>query len=116
MNALGYMFVEQGIKLDEAQELIERALEIDSLNGYYIDSLGWLFFKKGDYLRAKELLLKAGMCAKDAVIYDHLGDVYQQLGDGEKAHEMWLKALELDPGNEDITEKINLYIREKTPK
>jgi tetratricopeptide (TPR) repeat protein len=115
LNALGYLFVEQGIKLDEAQRLIERALEIDSLNGYYIDSLGWLYYRKGDLLKAKELLLKAITFTRDAVIYDHLGDVYKKLGEDQEAYEMWIKALELDPGNEDITEKINRYIRDKTP-
>jgi tetratricopeptide (TPR) repeat protein len=115
MNALGYMLVEQGIKLDKAQRLIEHALEIDSLNGYYIDSLGWLYYMKGDLQKAKELLLKAAEFVEDAVICDHLGDVFKKLGEDEQAYDMWLKALELDPGNEDITEKINLYIREKTP-
>ena len=115
MNAIGYLFVEQGIRLDEAQQLIEHALEIDPLNGYYIDSLGWLYFMKGNYSKAKELLLKAAGLADDAVIYDHLGDVYERLGEDEQAYDMWIKALELDPGNEDITEKINRYIREKTP-
>lgn len=115
MNALGYLFVEQRIKLDEAQQLIERALEIDSLNGYYIDSLGWLFYMKGEFEKAKELLLKAAGITEDAVIYDHLGDVYEKLGEEVQAYDMWIKALALDPGNEDITEKINRYIREKTP-
>ncbi len=115
MNALGYLFVERGIKLDEAQRLIEQALEIDALNGYYIDSLGWLYYMRGDFKKAKELLLKASNVVEDAVIYDHLGDVHKKLGEDEQAYEMWIKALELDPGNEDITEKINRYIREHTP-
>jgi tetratricopeptide (TPR) repeat protein len=115
MNALGYLFTEKGIRLQEAEELIGRALEQDPLNGYYIDSMAWLYYMKGDFKKARELLLKALELVEDAVIYDHLGDVHRELGDDGKAYDMWLKALELDPGNEDIMEKINLHIREKTP-
>ena len=47
LNYLGYMYAEDGIMLDQAQTLIEKALEIDPNNGAYIDSLGWVYFKKG---------------------------------------------------------------------
>jgi tetratricopeptide (TPR) repeat protein len=105
-NALGYLFVEYSRKLDEAKKLIERALEIDSLNGYYIDSYGWLYYKRGDFIKAKELLLQATKYSEDPVIYDHLGDVYRELGDNTKSKMYWEKALELDPDNEKIKGKL----------
>lgn len=105
-NALGYLYVEHNMKLEEAKRLITHALLIDSLNGYYIDSLGWLYFKLKNYEKAKELLLKAKERAKDPVIYEHLGDVYEKLGDKERAREKWQRALELDPENEEIKKKL----------
>lgn len=105
-NALGYLFVEHAVKLDEAEKLIKRALEIDPLNGYYIDSLGWLYYKQGGFDRAKELLLEALGQTEDPVIYDHLGDVYEKLGNEEEARKMWDKALELDPENEEVKKKL----------
>ncbi|MCK4395525.1 tetratricopeptide repeat protein [candidate division WOR-3 bacterium] len=105
-NALGYLYVEHNMKLEEAKGLITHALLIDSLNGYYIDSLGWLYFKLKNYEKAKEFLLKAKERAKDPVIYEHLGDVYEKLGDKERAREEWQRALELDPENEEIKKKL----------
>ncbi len=105
-NALGYLYVENNMKLEEAKRLITHALLIDSLNGYYIDSLGWLYFKLKNYEKAKELLLKAKERVKDPVIYEHLGDVYEKLGDKERAREKWQRALELDPENEEIKKKL----------
>lgn len=106
LNSLGYLLAENNIKLDEAEKLINRALEIDSLNGYYLDSLGWLYFKQGRYWEARDVLIKAKDLAKDPVIYDHLGDVYEKLGDMDKAREMWEKSLELDPENKEIRNKL----------
>jgi tetratricopeptide (TPR) repeat protein len=106
LNALGYLLVENNIKLDEAEKLIKHALETDSLNGYYLDSLGWLYFKQGKYWEARDVLIKAKDLAEDPVIYDHLGDVYEKMGNSKKALKMWEKSLKLDPENEEIKKKI----------
>jgi len=105
-NALGYLFAEHNKNLKEAEMLINKAIALDSLNGYYIDSLGWLYFRLGSLNRAKEVLIKAIKYAQDPIIFEHLGDVYEKLGDREKATEMWQKSLELDPENEEVKKKL----------
>ena len=105
-NSLGYLFVEHNKNLKEAETLINRAIALDSLNGYFIDSLGWLYFKLRYLNRAKKLLIKAVKYAEDPIIYEHLGDVYKELGDREKATEMWQKSLELKPDNEEVKNKL----------
>ena len=69
------MFAERGIRLDEAIDLIRKALELEPENGYYIDSLGWAFFQQGRYNEALRELKRAVELTRgkeDAVIYDHL--------------------------------------------
>ena len=112
MNYLGYMWIEQGRNLGKAAELIGKANEIEPNNAAFIDSLGWLHFKKGDYkaalaelLRARELLKE--LQPEDAEIVDHIGQAYQKLGDKEKAVENLKKAHELDPANEKIKERLD---------
>ncbi len=48
-NYVGYMFAEKGVRLDEAERLIQKALELEPENGYYIDSLGWAYYQQGRY-------------------------------------------------------------------
>lgn len=112
MNYLGYMWIEQGRNLDKAGELIGKANELEPNNAAFIDSLGWLHFKKGDYkaaltelLRARELLKE--LQPEDAEIVDHIGQTYQKLGDKEKAVENLKKANELDPANLKIKERLD---------
>jgi len=111
LNYLGYMYAEKGIKLKEALKLIKRALEIEPENGYFVDSLGWIYYQQGRFnkalkeiKRAIDLLKKEG--EDDAVIREHLGDVYWRLGEKEKALQQWEKALKLDPGNKKVERKI----------
>ena len=59
LNYLGYTWAEMGVRLDEAEDLILRALKIEPNDGFYIDSLGWVYYQKGDYLRAVEQLERA---------------------------------------------------------
>lgn len=112
MNYLGYMWIEQGRNLDKAGELIRKANEIEPNNAAFIDSLGWLHFKKGDYksaltelLRARELLKE--LQPEDAEIVDHIGQTYFKLGDKEKAIENLRKAHELDPANPKIKDRLD---------
>ena len=97
-NNLGYMLAEQGIKLDEAKDFIKKALYLRPGAAYMIDSLGWVYYQKGDYITARKHLLRAeSLSLEDPVLYDHLGDTFQKLGDLEKAREYWKRAFELDP-------------------
>jgi len=103
LNFLGYMFAEQGINLDEAEELIQRALKIQPDNGGYMDSLGWVYFQKKQYHRALETLERAVTLEKDeGVIWEHIGDALIALGDKQKALVKYREALRLknDPRDE----------------
>ena len=112
-NDLGYLWADQNKKLDEAEKRIRRALELDrrqrnSLtrvgldsdrdNAAYVDSLGWVLFRKGDWDGARRELEKASALPNgddDPVVWDHLGDVYFRLKETEKAGSAWRTALEL---------------------
>jgi tetratricopeptide (TPR) repeat protein len=106
LNYLGYLYADRGIHLQEAVLLIGRALEIEPENGYFIDSLGWAYFRLGRIEEARQELERASALAADAVIFDHLGDVYRRLGRNEKAREAWGRSLELDPQNDQVRAKL----------
>jgi tetratricopeptide (TPR) repeat protein len=94
-NYLGYLFVEKGENLDEAESLIKKAIELKPDDGFYLDSLGWLYFQRGELQKARELLEKASKIEpKEGVILEHLGDVKRQLGDLKGGVELYRKALE----------------------
>jgi tetratricopeptide (TPR) repeat protein len=108
LNYLGYMLAEKGEKLDYARELIEKALRISPENGAYIDSYGWLMFRMGQYNKALEqLTLAYKFINDDPVVLHHLGDAYEALDELDQARVYWRKALELDPNNEALKEKLD---------
>ena len=98
-NYLGYMWVEHDKNLEEAGDLIRKALEIDPDNGAFLDSMGWYYYKAGQYDKALAQLARAVEIIKpeDAVVYEHLGDTYSKLRDVGKAVDCWQKALGLHP-------------------
>ena len=109
-NYLGYLFAEKNMNLDESIELIQKALSLSPSNGAYLDSLGWAYYKKGDFkLALKKLLLAEKQLDKDKipdpVVYDHIGDVYHKIGEREKALEYWEKSINLKKDSK-IQEKI----------
>ena len=80
LNYLGYMLADRGEKLPEAADLIKRALSIDENNPAYLDSLGWVYYRLGEFERARDPLERAARALpKVSVINDHLGDLYLQL-------------------------------------
>jgi Tfp pilus assembly protein PilF len=108
-NYVGYMFAEKGVRLDEAEHLIQKALEIEPNNGYYIDSLGWAYYQQGRYADAVRELKRAVELTRgkeDPVIFDHLGDAHLQAGDESAALAAWEKSLELDPANDGVRQKV----------
>ncbi len=103
LNSLGYTLAVKGEDLDKAEEYIRRALNFKPYAGYIIDSLGWVFFKRGDYETALELIQTAEhRSLADAEIFQHLGEIYLKLGNTDKAEEYLREALRLDPENDDI--------------
>jgi tetratricopeptide (TPR) repeat protein len=109
LNYLGFMWVDHDLHLDEAGDLIKRAVEMEPDNGAFIDSLGWFYFKKGDYEKALEQLLKAISVTKpdDATVFDHIADTYQKLGNTAQALVYWQKSVALDPDNKTVAGKLD---------
>jgi len=96
LNYIGYTYADKGIHLDRALELIEKAIQYKPNSGYIIDSLGWVYFRKGQYDKAlKELEKAIELVPGDPTINEHLGDVYFKRKDYKKALEIYKKALSL---------------------
>ncbi len=94
MNYLGYSWIDRGINLDEGLNLIESALRLAPENGAITDSLGWAYYKLGNYERAIFYLEQATELAPDvSEILDHLGDAYWQVGRFKEAGFQWERAL-----------------------
>jgi tetratricopeptide (TPR) repeat protein len=97
LNYLGYLLATRGDRLDEAVELVQRALRQEPDNGAYLDSLGWAYFKKGNLDEAeKYLAAAAAQLPKNSEIQDHLGDLYARKGRLAEAVAAWTRALEGD--------------------
>lgn len=107
-NYLGYMWADLNVHLDEAMEMIQRALQIEPNNGSYLDSLGWVEFRQGKFDQAlADLLLAAkNLDREDPIVFEHIGDTYLKLHRAPEALESWQKALALDPKNKKLADKI----------
>jgi tetratricopeptide (TPR) repeat protein len=112
LNYIGYTWAEQGERLDEAEEMVQRALQIRPDDGFITDSLGWIYYmrarpliERGDLVAGRELLQRsllelhkaAEMTGGDPVISEHLGDVYLLLEDKQRALENYEEALAHEP-------------------
>jgi tetratricopeptide (TPR) repeat protein len=94
LNYYGYMLADRGVRLDEAHDLIRRAVDMEPLNGAYLDSLGWVYFKQNKLEEAESMLRKAVEHEPhDPTIRSHLGDVYAKQGHMDQAAAEWEKSL-----------------------
>lgn len=106
LNYLGYSYAERGIKIDQALSLTRRAVALKPENGYYVDSLGWAFYKSGHLAEAlTELKRAVSLVGDDPVIYEHLGEIYIKQQNLHDAREAWLHSLEIDPSNEKLFQR-----------
>src|SRR5262245_22501031 len=107
-NNLGYQLADRNLNLDEAERLIRRAIDTERAlrkdvgeegdNAAYVDSMGWVLFRKGQLAEAREWLEKAAALpdgADDPTVWDHLGDVYVKLDLPAKAKQAWQTSLKL---------------------
>jgi len=95
LNFLGYVYAERGIKLIKAETLILRALEQKPNDGYYLDSLAWVYFQRGEYAKAIKTQTEAIKKIKDdPVMFEHMGDMFWKSKKPEKARNNWKKALQ----------------------
>jgi tetratricopeptide (TPR) repeat protein len=111
MNYLGFMWLDQEKYLDKAGELIRKANELKPDNAAYIDSLGWWYFKKGDYSKAlKELQRALGLIkvleSEDAEIVEHIAQTYLKMNDLEKARESFEQASSLQPKDPKLLKRL----------
>ena len=116
LNFLGYSLVEQRKRLPEALSMIMSAAEERPQSGYITDSLGWIYFRLGDYQAAVEPMEKAvKLQPVDPIINDHLGDVYWMVGRIREANFQWKRALSFSPSKkqaERIKRKLKLGLDE----
>ncbi len=109
LNYLGYSWVDQGENLDQAEDMLNRAVKARPDDGFIVDSLGWVHYRLGDYEKAVEQLERAvELQPGDPVINDHLGDAYWRVGREREASFQWRRALTLEPEDDLV-----VTIREK---
>lgn len=108
LNYLGYMLVEENRELDYAGSLIERALSFEPENGAYLDSKGWLYYKKNDFPKARKFIEMAlARIPQDTTILEHYALILEKLGLSDQAGEKWRQILKLDPTHEMAHRKVN---------
>jgi tetratricopeptide (TPR) repeat protein len=106
LNYLGYSYADRDVNIEEALALTKRAVALKPTNGYYIDSLGWAFFKKGLLKEALAEIRRAiELVGDDPVLFEHLGEIHHRLNQVTEAREAWLRSLELDPSNAKLIER-----------
>jgi tetratricopeptide (TPR) repeat protein len=103
LNYLGYSWIDQGVHLDEGMAMIKRAVQQRPDDGYIVDSLGWAYYKLGNYEEAaKQLEHAIELKPEDPTINDHLGDAYWRIGRKLEAHFQWAHARDLKPDPEEL--------------
>jgi tetratricopeptide (TPR) repeat protein len=115
LNYLGYMLADHNLKLNEALSLLQKAVQLDPLSYAYLDSLGWAYFKTGQYTQAENNLLKASEReSTDPTVHDHLGELYEKTGRLKLAAAQWELSLnefahtvpaDMDPGDTNRVQK-----------
>ena len=103
LNYLAYTYAEKGERLDQALELAKRAIKIEPTDGYIMDTLGWIYYKKGQFQEALRLLEAAhSIQPKEAIIAEHLGDAYRKNALLNKAIDLYKLALTLEKNEEKL--------------
>ena len=108
-NALGYSFAERNQRLEEAEQLVLKALQLSPDDPFIIDSMGWVLYRKGDNQGALTHLQRAFSIRPDPEIAAHLGEVLWALGRRDEAKRIWQEAAKAHPGNEVLAEVIKRF-------
>ncbi|MEY3651336.1 MAG: hypothetical protein RLZZ351_701, partial [Pseudomonadota bacterium] len=108
-NALGYSFADRNIHLEEAYQLIEKALSFNPNDHFVIDSMGWVNYRLGKLDKAVEYLKAAYKFQADAEIAAHLGEVLWQQGHQKEAEKIWNEALKNSPENEALIKTVKQF-------
>ena len=103
LNYLGYSWIDQGVNLDEGMKMIKRAVDQRPDDGYIVDSLGWAYYRIGNYEEAVKNLERAiDLKPEDPTINDHLGDAYWRIGRTLEAKFQWAHARDLKPEADEL--------------
>lgn len=111
-NALGYGLAEHSNRLQEALELIEKAIQLSPNDPYIIDSLGWVHYRMGNLNQGLSFLRQAFGMNPDPEIAAHLGEVLWVRGTKEEAKEIWQSALKNHPGNEALLSTMKKFMKQ----
>lgn len=108
-NALGYSYADRNLRLDEARKLIEKAMSLSPDDLFIVDSMGWTFYRMGDYPRALQYLRRAWEGRPDGEIGAHLGEVLWVMGERAEAERIWEEAEKKSPDNEALKKTIKRF-------
>lgn len=112
-NALGYSLAERGAQLPEALKLIRKAVELSPEDPYIMDSLGWVYYRMGNFVEGLNYLNLAFAARPDPEIAAHLGEVLWAKGAKDDAKDIWRYALEKDPDNDILLETLQRLLKKK---
>ena len=113
LNYLGYMFADKGVHLEEARDMLIKAVRADPSSGAFQDSLGWAYFRLGEIDRAEKYLTEAARLDPfDATVQEHLGDLLRARGDKAKAAAAYRQALANNPEDDGQKERIEKKLTE----
>ena len=112
-NALGYSLAERGAQLPEALKLIRKAVELSPEDPYIMDSLGWVYYRMGNFVEGLNYLNLAFAARPDPEIAAHLGEVLWAKGAKDDAKDIWRFALEKDPDNDVLLETLQRLLKKK---
>ncbi len=107
LNNFGYSLSERNIRLQDALKMAQKAISIQPDNAAYLDTIGWIYYKLGQFEKAAHYIQKAVDSGEaSAVVLEHLGDVYAGLEQVEQARTYWQKSIELEPDNPTLLKKL----------
>jgi len=108
LNNLAYAYSERDKELSRALDMAKIAVAKEPNNGAYLDTMGWIYFKMGNYEEAKHWIEKAVQAGRESpAVLEHLGDVYLKLGDRENAQRYYEKALRINQTSVSLQQKLN---------
>jgi len=111
LNYLAYSWIDKGINLDEGLEMLKKANQIRKEDGYIIDSLGWAYYAKKDYIEAERFLQRAvELLPFDPIINDHYADTLWMLNKNIQARYIWGNILKLDRVEQKLRDTISKKI------
>ena len=117
-NDISYSWIDRGVRLDEAEPMIRYAVSRVPQQAAYLDTYGWLQYKRANYQEAKKWLERAvgAMDNDDSVLFDHMGDTLWRLGKKEKAIEYWTSAMRVvrERGEDEFPSADSRRVRDNT--